>query len=203
MTIMRHFVQQNSVVVRQVSSVYDEKFEDAIPKNVRISVGALSVKYISTEEASKLCGISSRALSRRANKGTIRGIKGLYKWLLCEEDILKLRPHETLDPVKTFSLPKVKHGMAGTKEHRAWLGMKHRCRGYTAHHRAHYKDKGITVCPEWEDDFLAFYKHIGPAPSPKHTVDRIRNDRGYKPGNVRWATHSEQMKNRAYPRRRK
>jgi len=48
--------------------------------------------------------------------------------------------------------------------------------------------------------FYIGHRLLGPKPSPKHTVDRIDNDGHYVPGNVRWATRSEQNKNQR-PRR--
>ena len=56
--------------------------------------------------------------------------------------------------------------------------------------------RGITVCDEWIASFESFYNHIGKAISAGHSVDRINNDLGYQPGNVRWATPSEQNRNR-------
>jgi hypothetical protein len=44
--------------------------------------------------------------------------------------------------------------------------------------------------------FLDFLAHVGKKPSLKHSLDRIDNNRGYEPGNVRWATAKEQMQNR-------
>ncbi len=64
-----------------------------------------------------------------------------------------------------------------------------------------YKDygaRGITVCPEWDHShgFKAFLEHVGPRPSNDHSIDRIENSLGYEPGNVKWATRSEQNRNK-------
>lgn len=91
-----------------------------------------------------------------------------------------------------------KHGY--TKTHRAeykiWGGIKQRCLNpnSTFYHR--YGGRGITICAEWRDDFAAFLEHVGPRPSPDMSIDRIDNDRGYEPGNVRWATQTQQVRNR-------
>lgn len=37
---------------------------------------------------------------------------------------------------------------------------------------------------------------MGSRPSKKHSLDRINNNLGYCPGNVRWATMKEQNNNR-------
>lgn len=85
------------------------------------------------------------------------------------------------------------HGMDGTPEHKTWEGMKGRCADPSA---KSYGARGITVCDEWRHDFMAFLNHVGKKPSPKHTIERIKNDVGYEPGNVRWATSAEQCINR-------
>lgn len=74
--------------------------------------------------------------------------------------------------------------------------MKRRCSEPKHVGWALYGGRGIRVCPEWMASFDAFYAHIGPKPSPRHSVDRIDNSRGYEPGNVRWATPKEQSRNR-------
>jgi hypothetical protein len=61
-----------------------------------------------------------------------------------------------------------------------------------------YGGRGIAVCSDWHGSLgvRAFAAHMGPRPSRGHSVDRIDNDRGYEPGNVRWATAREQHSNR-------
>lgn len=84
------------------------------------------------------------------------------------------------------------------KEKRAWYQMNRRCREKS---RSPYDQ--ISVCKEWQsrgrgngdEGFKAFLAHIGPAPSTRHSVDRIDNARGYEPNNVRWATPNEQARN--------
>jgi hypothetical protein len=60
-----------------------------------------------------------------------------------------------------------------------------------------YGARGIAVCNLWRapGGFAEFYRHVGPRPTPAHTLDRIDNNRGYEPGNVRWATRRDQRLN--------
>ncbi|MEO8021090.1 hypothetical protein [Polaromonas sp.] len=88
------------------------------------------------------------------------------------------------------------HGMWETPEFQAWQSMLKRCYLKSNKRYADYGGRGIDVCKEWRDSFESFYAHIGPRPSAKHSLDRIRNAEGYKPGNIRWATESEQNNNR-------
>jgi hypothetical protein len=81
-------------------------------------------------------------------------------------------------------------------EYRAWENMKRRCFCETNPNYKYYGGRGISVFHGWRADFLSFYSHVGPKHSPNHSLDRIDNDRGYEPGNVRWATKIEQRRNR-------
>ena len=93
-----------------------------------------------------------------------------------------------------------KHGQSGhknrTKEYRAGLSMKARC--LNPNHTAfkHYGGRGIAIHPDWINHFDKFISSVGVAPSPKHTLDRIKNEEGYVPGNCKWSTRKEQVCNR-------
>jgi hypothetical protein len=76
----------------------------------------------------------------------------------------------------------------------SWRSMKHRCDNPNDRYFAHYGGRGITYDPRWSS-FDSFLADVGPRPFDR-TLDRIDRDGNYQPGNVRWATASEQMKNR-------
>lgn len=92
-----------------------------------------------------------------------------------------------------------KHGMSGHPLYYIWASMKARC--FNSSHKSYgnYGGRGIAVCDEWRNDFKAFLDYVKSLPNynnGKFTLDRIDNDGNYEPGNVRWATWGEQVKNR-------
>lgn len=89
-----------------------------------------------------------------------------------------------------------KHGRRNTLEYSSWQSMKARCLDHANKDYPRWGGRGVAVCPEWAASFEAFFDHIGPRPAGT-TLDRIDNDRGYEPGNVRWATNQQQAANRS------
>lgn len=93
-----------------------------------------------------------------------------------------------------------KHGGKGERLYTIWCGMRRRCNSPNDEAYPRYGGRGIAVCPEW-NDYAAFRSWALASGYADHlTIDRRDNDRGYEPGNCRWATYAEQ--NRNYGRNR-
>lgn len=87
------------------------------------------------------------------------------------------------------------HGLSHHPTYRVWLGIRARCCNPDHPAFPSYGGRGITLCDKWQD-VGAFIADVGVKPSARHEIDRIDNDRGYEPGNVRWVTRSRNDRNR-------
>ena len=92
----------------------------------------------------------------------------------------------------------ITHGMTNTKIYNKWRGMMQRC--YYPKHKRHkdYGGRGIRVCERWHK-FENFYEDVSKLENfgrAGYTLDRIRVNEDYEPGNVRWADAETQSRNK-------
>lgn len=89
----------------------------------------------------------------------------------------------------------VRHGMSYTPVHNAWCDMRKRCTDPGHHAWDLYGGRGIRVCERW-DRFENFYEDMGDKPDKTYSLERIDGNGNYEPGNCKWATKTEQSRNR-------
>ncbi len=133
------------------------------------------------------------------SKGKV-GKQGHQFWIcICDcGDIKEIPGHYLLNgrSQKCLNCTLVKHGMNRTSEYYAWLNIKQRCFNPKAAEYRNYGARGITMWKGYINNFEAFLNEVGKRPSNDHSIDRIDNNKGYEPGNMRWSTAKEQTNNR-------
>lgn len=90
------------------------------------------------------------------------------------------------------------HGMSKDYLYKQYIGIKKRCNNPNSSSYANYGGRGIKLHKEWEDDYIKYKEYVESLPNAnnnKYSLDRIDNNKGYIPGNVRWATKQTQASN--------
>lgn len=83
-----------------------------------------------------------------------------------------------------------------------WTSMKARCSSPKIHNYKSYGGRGISVCNEWRDNYVAFRDWaMANGYANNLTIDRIDSAGNYTPDNCQWLTNSDNAK-KAYKERR-
>lgn len=93
----------------------------------------------------------------------------------------------------------LRHGHARKErspEYVIWMGIVARCTNRKNKDFKRYGGRGIGIYPPWRKDFMVFLSAVGKKPGPAYQLDRIENNCGYEPGNVRWVMPLQQQRNR-------
>lgn len=90
---------------------------------------------------------------------------------------------------------RIDHGLSTTSEYHIWSGIKQRCNNSNTPNYIDYGGRGITICHHWHT-FSNFIYDMGSRPTPKHSIERHDNSRGYTPCNCYWATKNQQANNK-------
>lgn len=109
-----------------------------------------------------------------------------------------------------------KHGMSPNSksstgyspEYNAWVLIKQRCYNMNNPDFIHYGSRGISMHLTWINEFQIFFDYLEHLPETRiqfelrtgedATLDRIDVNKNYEPGNLQWATRTDQSRNRTY-----
>ena len=90
-----------------------------------------------------------------------------------------------------------KHNKSMSTIYHVYYGIKGRCYNPKNSVYRYYGGKGVTMCEDWRNDFMAFYNWaIANGYKDGLTIDRINSNGNYEPSNCRWVTQKEQNRNK-------
>jgi hypothetical protein len=115
---------------------------------------------------------------------------------LCNTHYVRWRRHG--DPLTLTRKAATSYGVWHHPLYESLRSAQRRCNEPQSKDYPHYGGRGIKLYEPWQDMrvFIAWIEdNLGPRPEGL-TLDRIDTDGDYEPGNLRWASRSEQSKNR-------
>lgn len=83
-------------------------------------------------------------------------------------------------------------GHVGTREYKAWAGMRQRVKSPSDRNKCY---QNVSVCDRWEQSFASFLEDMGACP-PNFELERLDNSKWYYKENCTWASETRQAQNR-------
>lgn len=115
-------------------------------------------------------------------------------------DALRVRDGKSRKPTRScgcFHKEQVTtHGAWNHPIFHLWSGMMSRCYDPKDKRYEDYGGRNITVCEEWKHNPNNFIQDMFPTYQKGLQIDRTDNSKEYSPKNCRWATRSEQGRNK-------
>ena len=89
------------------------------------------------------------------------------------------------------------HGESYTRLHSIWADIKTRCLNPNCLSYKDYGGRGITICPEWTNDYITFRDwSLSNGYKEGLQINRINNNGNYEPNNCNFVTIQENTRNR-------
>lgn len=112
------------------------------------------------------------------------------------EKVIRLL-HLVRGRIKTCGCLHEHHNLSHKPLYKCWRSMKERCYLKSYINADRYLSRGIIVCDEWNNSFLAFKEWaLNNGYNPSLRLDRIDNNGNYQPNNCRFVTNQENCNNR-------
>lgn len=161
-----------------------------MPRGRPIRVTDPSGREWTIAELSELTGCTYQSLHLR-----LRNHPGDWKAISAPRDVRAVRASMGDRLSEDSELTAEQH----TKMYRRWQNMLRRCHNPQDRRYRDYGGRGIEVHPDWRtypQGFDEFLRYVGLPPFEGAQIDRIDNNKGYEPGNLRWVTPEANNQNR-------
>src|SRR3990170_224160 len=119
---------------------------------------------------------------------------GIFKCSFCFQEVER-RLCDGLRQ-KSCGCYKTKHGESNTRLYQTWMDMKYRCSNSKVDNYKYYGGRGITICPEWANDYTKFRDWSLNNGYTEGLQIHRENDGNYEPYNCEWVTNTENARHR-------